>query len=33
MPRDAGLLDEVEIAALRQFFALLDQWDKKKNLT
>jgi hypothetical protein len=30
---DAALLDAVEIAALRQFFALLDEWDKKKNLT
>jgi hypothetical protein len=30
---DAALLDVGEIAALRRFFALLDQWDKKKNLT
>jgi hypothetical protein len=30
---DTTLLDAAEIAALRQFFALLDEWDKKKNLT
>ena len=31
--RDAALLDEVDIAALQQFFALLAEWDKKKNIT
>lgn len=27
--RDAALLDELDITALQQFFALLDEWDKK----
>jgi 16S rRNA G527 N7-methylase RsmG len=33
MSQNTALLDDVGIAALRQFFALLDEWDKKKNLT
>jgi hypothetical protein len=31
MSPDTPLLDEMEIAALRQFFALLDEWDRRKN--